>query len=62
MYVPDIALGLPPLRRRSPKTGKPMKPILYVWCFCSCGSYHAAPLMAKGTIASGRCPLCGGKR
>lgn len=64
MYVPDIRVGAD-IRRYGEKTGKPLKPAVYVWhqgkC---CGAITACPLAVSGTLRKdlGRCPFCGGKR
>lgn len=65
MYLPDIRVG-PPLERRSEKTGKPLKPIQYVFAACvACGELSCRPLKANGTLGKQGltrtltgCPFC----
>lgn len=64
MVIPDIRVGAP-IERTSERTGKPLKPIQYVWhAGACCGELTAMPLKRDGHARTrgATCPFCGGKR
>lgn len=65
MYIPDIRVGSPVPQGVSEITGRPFKPVQYVFHACRhCGELSACPMKHNGEMSKnlGTCPFCSGKR